>query len=169
MHEKLVAKMVEVQNKLEKFGYAKLPLRITVVKLRRGAAGTAYSHLNLIGISPDYLREHPDHVFNVTVAHEVCHHYVWKYKPHAKQNHGPEFRSLMRLLGLNGDTYHKLSLENAPKRPGRKKIRFVYETMVTGQKVKLTKNQHQKMVASNGAYSYRGEKLRYTNIIEEIL
>jgi hypothetical protein len=41
MIEKVRARMVEVQDKLQKMGYPKFPLDISVDKLKRGVAGVA--------------------------------------------------------------------------------------------------------------------------------
>ena len=165
MIEQVLAKAEEVQSKLEKFGYAKIPLKFEITKLKTGAAGQAVISTKLVKISKDYLREFPDHIFNITIAHEICHHYVIHYKPYAKQNHGPEFRRFMQLLGLRGDTYHKVGLPANQTRNKRKKIRFIYETAITKKVVKLTKTQHE----NSSLYTCRGERLVYKNQVVEII
>ncbi|MCK9369255.1 SprT-like domain-containing protein [Candidatus Dojkabacteria bacterium] len=153
-------KIAEVQNKLEKLGFPKIPVVAVIGKLGRGLAGTACFKESKITVSSDYLKEFPDHMINVTVPHEICHLYVSKYMPRAKQFHGPEFKRVMRSIGLSGNTYHKMKLENGPVVKKRLKIRFVYVTQITCKEVNLTSGQHQKAV--NGAtFSYKGERIKY--------
>lgn len=156
------AKVAEVQDKLEKKGFPRISVDIEIGKLGRGVAGTAYIKAGKIVISADYLREFPDRIVDVTVPHEICHLYVSKYHPKAKQHHGPEFKQIMRSIGLAGDTYHKMKLENGPVKQRRLKTRYIYTTGITGKEVKLTSQQHQK--ALNGAtWSCKGEPLKYAN------
>lgn len=165
MIEKVLAKAEEVQAKLEKFGYAKLSINFQITKLKTGCAGQAHYAAKVVRISQDYLREFPDHIFNTTIAHEIVHHYVAKYKPFAKQAHGPEFRRFMQLLGLRGDTYHKEGLPSNQVRNKRKKIRFIYETAITKKELRLTKKQHE----MSAHCRYKGERLVYKNQVVEII
>lgn len=161
-------KVDEVQNKLAFYGLPKIQLTIEIADIGDRAAGQAFIGKNNIKISSKYLKEFPDHVMNVTVAHEVVHLYVFKYFPRAKQAHGPEFRRVMRLLGLAGDTYHKMKLSDAKPRQKRTKVRFLYVTEKTNQVVGLTPGQHKKVIAGIGEFRYKGEKLKFTNEKKEI-
>jgi predicted SprT family Zn-dependent metalloprotease len=165
MIEKVRARMVEVQDKLQKMGYPKFPLDISVDKLKRGVAGVAKMNAGKIIISVDYLKEFPEQVLTRTVAHEVCHHYVSKYIPQAKQFHGPEFRSLMKGLGVDHSTRHSMKLSGSEVR--RKTVkRWVYVTP-TGKFCYLTKQQHEKMSSGVAKYTMKGEYLSYINTIKE--
>jgi predicted SprT family Zn-dependent metalloprotease len=161
-YHEIQKKVEEIQDKLLALGFPQIRMTAEIKKLGRGCAGRAYLGINCIHISPDYLKEFPEHVMNVTVPHEVVHLYVAKYFPRAKQAHGPEFRRLMRCIGLSGDTYHKMILSNAPPRQTRLKIRYMYITERTQKLIGLTPAQHQKAI--NGAtFMCKGERLKFTN------
>lgn len=64
-------------------------------------AGKAYFGQNRIVLAPTLLQENGFDFIERTVPHEIAHlvnHYVY---PFAKQAHGPEWRSVMRGLGLS--------------------------------------------------------------------
>ena len=175
-------KITETQNKLEKLGFPKIDIDFSVERLKPGMAGIAYCSSSgymyadessarkgkierdkpFIKISKDYLKEHEEIVLSRTVPHEVCHVYVHKYFPRAKQSHGPEFRRLMNALGLEGNTYHKMQLENGPKRRKNRKLRFVYVLPSTGEQFNLCKSDHEKIQSGRFVYSSKGECIQFT-------
>ena len=157
-------KVAEVQEKFAKAGYPSFPIYSEITKLGRGIAGQARYSMNGIFISEAYIKEFPDEVLNVTVPHEVCHLYVNRYMRYAKQAHGPEFRDLMRFLGLPGKTHHNMKLVNGPVRKTRAKYRYIYKT-VDGvyDNLKLTSQQHNK-IQRGIVLSYRGKMLTWTGI-----
>jgi len=167
MVESVRVKVQEVQDKLASYGYPKIDIHLNVMRISPGCAGTAIMSRNEVQVSVDYLREFPEDVLNVTVPHEVCHLYVRKYKPRAKQYHGPEFRYMMNLLGLEGKTYHKMMLENGPQRIKRTKVRFIYKTVQSNIEVPLTKQQHEKAL-SGAMFRYKNERIVFTNKKVEI-
>jgi len=158
----IMQKVEEVQDKLEKIGFPKLSVNVEVGKLGRGIAGSAFYKTKLIVISSDYLKEYPERIIDITVPHEIAHLYTIEYYPRAKQAHGPEWRRICRYLGINGDTYHKMKLENGPTIKRREKVRFIYVTEVTKKEIKLTKGQHEK-VQGGGKFSCDGEPIKYIN------
>ena len=156
-----------VQESLCKLNYPVFPIDIKILKIKnKGVAGYALPRFNLIEISEYYLAENFDETIKTTVAHEVVHLYVRKYHRFAKQNHGPEFRSIMRLLGLEGRTYHKMELKsiNIPKRT---KTRFIYITEKTKTEIKVTASQHKKidLDITGKRYTWKGEYLQFTGKI----
>lgn len=162
--ELVFKKIQEVQKKLDTLGFPTIDIKFDICRLKAGYAGMAYRSVNYIEISKDYLREHQEKVLTITVPHEVCHLYVNKYFPRAKQYHGPEFKRLMNLLGLTGDTYHTMKLENGPKVNKRMKVRYVYKSSVTSVELLLTKGQHEQQMVSN-CYLYRNERYQNEKII----
>lgn len=157
-------RVAEIQNMLAKVGYPPINIVSLVSELKPGCAGLAYPLLNRIEISKHFLAEHKEETLRQTVAHEVCHLYVATYKPFAKQAHGPEFRSMMQSIGLNGKTYHSMKLENGPVKRRNNKTRFVYVTVNTKKEILLSPSQHAK--ALNGmifTMKATGEKLVYSN------
>jgi SprT protein len=166
----LVKNRVEkVQKKLASKGYPSFPIVSKVDSLKAGTAGIAHPLLRTITISKDYLRDNKEQVLKTTVAHEVCHLYVNMYFPRAKQHHGPEFRSLMNLLGLDGKTYHSMGIASGTVKRTRKVTRYVYKTADTGTIVKLTSQKHNKeqmyrkyYLGERGCYTLDGEPIVWT-------
>lgn len=175
-------KIAETQNKLAEIGFPRIEIDLSIERLKPGFAGIAYcaseGFMNAdecskkagikyyteptIKISCDYLAECEEEVLNRTVPHEVCHVYVHKYFTRAKQAHGPEFRRLMKALGLDGSTYHKMKLENGPQRKKNKKLRFVYVRPSTGEKIHVTKKDHEKSQSGRYTFSVKGEVIKFT-------
>lgn len=168
MLDSVIARVAEVQTILAAKGFPKVDIKVEIKPLAAGVAGVAYVYQKRIALSQHFLKEHPESMLKETVAHEVCHVYTKHYKPFAKQAHGPEFRAFMSLLGLDGKTYHSMSLQNGPVRQKRIKTRFIYTSNQTGATVYLTKQQHMKM--SFGIIRYmakNGEDITYSGKIAE--
>lgn len=136
-------KIKKIQSEFESLGYAPFPITYKIESLKPGVAGKAKLGIDEIVISKDYLAEHPYDVIQVTIPHEICHLYVNKYKPNAKQHHGPEFRWFMQLIGLKGDTYHQMKTPDTIKIQRKTKTRYVYKT-ANNEIALLTKKQHEK-------------------------
>lgn len=68
-------------------------------------AGTAYG-IRKISFNVNYFTQ--EDFWKTTIGHEVAHIVTKIVYPYAKQAHGPEFRHVMRLFGLNGRTYHSM-------------------------------------------------------------
>lgn len=146
----------QVQAKLEKFGYPKFPINISVVEgMKKQIAGQAFPSQQKIAISYDYLKEHRDQTLKETVPHEVCHLYVTRYFPNYKQGHGPEFRMLMRALGCEGSTYHSMELSSSVK---KLKTRYVYESVTSKKVCHLTPVKHRQMLSNPAAWVYGSAK-----------
>jgi predicted SprT family Zn-dependent metalloprotease len=172
MLEDVLKKVDEIKAKLAERGYEPFNFTVIVDELKNGRAGQANTYYNQIAISKHYLQEHTERVLNITVPHEVCHLYVRKYAPRAKQAHGREFRYFMNLLGLEGKTYHDMQLkEAAHKNKQRKtKVRWVYESENTKQQYLLTTTQHNKMQVNPRAFyvTKTRESLKFTGTKKEI-
>lgn len=165
--KKILDRVVDVQDKLLKIGYPRINIDITITKLKPGLAGVAYSRINKIKISQDYLREFPEQIIERTVAHEVAHLYVAKYIPSAKQAHGPQFKRILRYLGVSDSTYHSMKLVNGPVKITRIKKRYVYITEHSKREINLTTQQHNK-VELGRLFFYENERLTFTNKTLEI-
>lgn len=156
----VIDKAAQIQNKLEKFGFPHIDLKFEIGVLPKGTAGSAYPYMKKVTISEDYFREHQTAMLENTVPHEICHHYQVVYYPKAKQAHGPEFRHLMNLLGLDGKTCHSMSLSSGKdKRRVNTVTRFMYETVNTKKIVMVTAQKHKKIMAEPHRWSVRGEKI----------
>lgn len=78
-----------------------------------GKAGLAYYHDWHIAINDKYLVAHPDEVVRQTVPHEVAHLLTFKLYPRFRQHHGPEWKYVMRRLGLPPVRCHQMQLVEA--------------------------------------------------------
>jgi predicted SprT family Zn-dependent metalloprotease len=68
-------------------------------------AGQATSDLSLLEFNLEYHRRDPNYFETEIIGHEVAHLIVPILFPNAKQHHGPEFRKIMKMMGLIGATY----------------------------------------------------------------
>jgi predicted SprT family Zn-dependent metalloprotease len=161
--EKIKNKADNVLGILQNCGFPKVYFDVELNRLSPGIAGCAQIYRNKIMISIDYLREHFDEIINQTLPHEICHIYVTKYFPNAKQHHGKEFRMLMNYLGLEGKTYHNMVLKDSPNKTRRTKTRYVYVAENSGQKYMLTPMQHNKQLTGKSKFVAKGtgEILKY--------
>ncbi len=88
-----------------------------------GTAGLAYRS-ERIRLNPAFLLHHTDHYIEQTVAHEYAHCAV--YAMHGRvQSHGPEWKNMMRLLGIPPDRCHEMELPEGV-RVGKPKQKFGY-------------------------------------------
>jgi predicted SprT family Zn-dependent metalloprotease len=161
--EKIKNKTDQVLHILGINGFSKINFDIELNRLSPGIAGCAKIYQNKIMLSIDYLREHFEEIINQTLPHEICHIYVTKYFPEAKQHHGKEFRMLMNCLGLEGKTYHNMVLKDSPNKTRRTKTRYVYVAENSGQKYMLTPMQHNKQLSGRSKFVAKGtgEILKY--------
>lgn len=63
-----------------------------------------------IKINPEFLEQYPDQVISRTVPHEVAHLVAFNVYPHAKQSHGPEWKSVAVKLGTEPTRCHSMHL-----------------------------------------------------------
>jgi len=68
-------------------------------------AGLAYG-TRKVTYNPQYFSQ--EDFWNRTIGHEIAHVVQKIVYPYAKQAHGPEFRYIMRLFGLNESTHHSM-------------------------------------------------------------
>lgn len=85
-------------------------------------AGMARSIANIVEFNLDNAEQSPYDEFLETIIHEVAHIVNDTIYPMAKQNHGPEFRFICRVLGGVGTTYHN----HAGTPPKRKHFKTQY-------------------------------------------
>jgi predicted SprT family Zn-dependent metalloprotease len=85
---------------------------LVTFNLTRRAAGMAVLREVRIEINMDVLRADPEHVIKVTAAHEVAHlvHFQmrpWDFKKGSRLAHGPTWRSIMRVFGVDAARVYK--------------------------------------------------------------
>jgi SprT protein len=114
---------------------------VTFSTTMKKVAGRAYTYQNRIELNEQLFIHNTEEFFNVVIVHECAHIATKILYPDAKQAHGPEFRSVMNLFGLRGDTYHNMDTSVAtPNRPSYK------YTCVCDRVINLTKTLHNKIV-----------------------
>jgi SprT protein len=102
-------------------------------------AGLAYRNKNQIDLSPTLLRENGDKFINRTVPHEIAHLICFIVWP-GTSAHGPEWKGVMRRLGLEPSrchSYDTTSVSNTRPRP--------YTYVCKCSEHKLTANLHFKI------------------------
>lgn len=144
MLEQLNTKRDEIVDLLSLRGYPKLAItvRIDQVKSAR-VAGYARVYYNEVVLNETYLRDHFDEMLTQVLGHEICHIYQHHYMPRAKQAHGPEWKYLMRLIGLAPNTYHSMSTPELIS-SRRTKKRYIYVNTVSGKIYHVTPFKHKK-------------------------
>ena len=124
-------------------------------------AGVAYCRNKKIGINPHYYVDQGFEVMKEVLIHELAHVIQFVLYPKAKQAHGPEWKGIMRTLGVEPNTYHSMTRPAVPKKtqaakPKRKnlKTRYVYR-LGDGPEgvVYLTKRQHEDVQLYGSAWA----------------
>lgn len=97
-----------------------LPHYKVVFALKSGIAGKAKLGRGIIEFNPTLLRENPEAFLNRTPGHEVVH-----FAAHAMHGpdidaHGPEWKIMMRKLGLPDTRCHNYDTSNVPTRVGKR-------------------------------------------------
>lgn len=112
--------MQEAWNKYsEIYNLSKIRMpEVIFVNSPRGNAGKAYLSTNKVEFNIAYAMAGEE--FLTTIYHELAHIICYHIFPHAKQFHGPEFKSIMNSQGFKGDTYHTYNVK-AAKEIARKK------------------------------------------------
>lgn len=153
--------------KLESMGFPRLDISYTVEKLPAKTAGQAHLYSKIVKINTLYLKEHKESILCDTLPHEICHIYQAHYFPNAKQSHGPEWKRLMKAVGLQANTYHNMSIPEIAQSK-RKKVRYVYVTQ-SGKEGLLTRQQHTDVQSGYKRFSVRGEVLEWTGQQKHII
>lgn len=154
---------------LEENGLPMIPIAFVIETIdKKNVAGRAH-YPSLITISKEYLEqpENTTEVIKQTVAHEIAHLYVYRYYRYSKQAHGPEFRKVMQMLGLQGRTYHNMKMKGSEIKQKQIK-RYIYLTEITKREIGLTSGQHKRQCeclhsVGESRYSSKGEKLTYAS------
>lgn len=80
--------------------------RITWDIRSKRIAGLAYSYEWRIALNPGFI--HENHLWDATIGHEIAHLITHKLFPNASQAHGPEWKMIMRRLGLEAARCHSM-------------------------------------------------------------
>ena len=80
--------------------------------LKGTCAGKAYHWENRIKLNRFLLNQNPEEMINQTLPHEIAHVIAHIQYPFCKRGHGPEWRSVMRMFGLEPDRCHEFNTSN---------------------------------------------------------
>lgn len=108
---------------------------------KKTTAGTANFANNTVNFNMRIAELNPEE-FQQTVLHELAHHMTFHhYKGNTKQMHGPEFRSMCRLIGCSGETRHSMAHD-----PVKKRVMTRYEYTCGCGVHDMTSQQHTKIM-----------------------
>lgn len=112
VEDKVLAVMLDAQQKFSRtFALPNVSFELDSIR----TAGKASYASHTIFINPLFLTQHPEEVIEKTVGHE-CAHLINKIVfPNARQHHGPEWKYVMRSLGLPESRCHSMELEGVKK------------------------------------------------------
>jgi predicted SprT family Zn-dependent metalloprotease len=106
---------VKIQECLDAYDLGHLEIRVKWVTGKRWAGRlkivseqVAWLELGIcnIELGEDFLEDYGQEFIDNTVVHEAAHAIVRLVYPNAKQDHGPEFRAVMRGFGASTETKH---------------------------------------------------------------
>ena len=120
--------------------------RIVYRTIGRGTAGLAVYHNNTLIFDPFFIENNLESYLARTVPHEVAHLICKLRYPNAKQGHGPEWRSIMNLLGAEETRCHSYSIVNAPGTHARN---HKYTCACAGRVFSLTTRLHNAIEKGN--------------------
>jgi len=174
LNEMIQIEIAKTQATLKRYGLPTFDIPFSVTKMSKSKCIAFAHYAGHLEFNEAYFSHCEGFNYKETIAHEVCHLYQFKYFPHAKQGHGPEFRSLMRKCGYEGTTKAvvtgKAAMVSAAKT--KTKTRHIYITANSKKEVMLTVQQHKKeqlhiQLFNRGRYNLRGEALTYTKKVKK--
>jgi len=134
---------------------------------KSAVSGKAYYDLHKVTFNEILALENPETFMN-TIAHEIAHLITHQVYPYAKQHHGPEFRSVMKVMGYVPNTYHTYNVESVSTR--RVKTRFVYLCKSCGMEHRIAKPTHNKIQVLNTLYKCKcGGYIEFTGQEEKFV
>lgn len=99
-------------------------------------AGKAWYSRHLVEFNVILAEQNRGEFIN-TVKHEIAHIITRKVFPYAKQAHGPEFKSVFRSIGGNGQRYHSYDVSSVKSKYTRVRMKVTCSCkthLVTRQK-----------------------------------
>lgn len=103
MHNRVVATIQSCIKKILGQSY-ELDVPVTYRRDMKAVAGCAYVKSKRIELNEVLFLENVEQFFSRTIPHEVAHVITRIIYPHAKQAHGPEWRNVMSMLGVDDNT-----------------------------------------------------------------
>jgi SprT protein len=88
--------------------------KIVVKEEMRTTAGTAYYKANTIHLNKKLFTENIN-TFNQTIGHEVAH--LINYEVYGKRGHGPTWKNVMIMMGLEPRRCHSYKVERRSHKP----------------------------------------------------
>lgn len=151
IHVRVMSLVYDILDKAEKLypyhGFRNLILPVTYRTDMKQVAGLAYCTSIKIELNADLFLENLESFFVSTIPHEVAHIIATKVFPDAKQNHGPEWKSVMRSLGYVPTARHSF----APTATMKSNSLFRY-TCSCDKEFFLSKIMHNKINRGNDRY-----------------
>lgn len=161
------ARVVDLCILADKIFNTKLLGNVSVGFYSKGTAAGLAHRSGHVEFNEVLMARHPED-FDVTIIHEVAHIVTFKVFPNAKQAHGPEFKRVMRMLGVDNPTRcHSYDVSGLIRRKTVKRFEYVCEHGCTHG---LTIHRHKTI--ESGMVRYRcakhGTYIKFTGVVAEI-
>lgn len=129
-----------------------------------GIAGVRYNEYGervyYLRFSAEGVMKHREYMVNIVVPHEIAHLVAYNKPSLGAKHHNRVWSKIDRMLGGNGKRTHAMPLTKA-----RKTTWYIYE--VAGERVKLSKIRHNRMVSGKMSYSYILNNRKYRISVEQ--
>ncbi len=124
-------------------------------------AGRAQYGTNTVWFSPTLFSQNVETYLARTVPHEIAHLVTDALYPFAKRHHGPEWKRVMQLLGVQDITRcHNYDVTSVANR--RTGIRFLYACNCAGKQFEITTLIHKRIQGGQKRMCRKCKTLRFT-------
>jgi len=146
---------------------------LTIRYNKRGTtAGVAHLGKNMISLNGQLLVENEDEMVNETTGHEVAHmidfwvngvNFYWKGSRRCQDQHGENWKSVMRLIGQDPTRCHDMDTSTVIRRKG---IKYIWTCGCPSHvEMEIGQKRHDRKVANpaGGVYMRRHKRCGYTH------
>ncbi len=146
--------------------------KLTISYAKRGStAGVAHLGKDKISLNGQLLVENEDEMINETTGHEVAHmidfwvngvNYYWKGNRRCQDQHGENWKSVMRLIGQDPTRCHDMDVSSVRIRKG---IKYIWTCgCPTHIEMEIGQKRHDRKLANpaGGVYTRRHKRCGYT-------
>jgi SprT protein len=140
-----VNEVIEILNKKETSEKWKIQSNDLLIKfaIKGKIAGWACYETKTLNFNLYLIKNNLEEYIKQVIPHEVCHLFVSKKFPKAK-NHGWEWQSYMQRLNLNPERCHSMDTSTVPTQIN--KVKYTYKCTGCGHMFYLSKTIHNKII-----------------------
>lgn len=136
--------------------------------LQGKVAGRAHYRNWWIKLNPGLFIRNEEQILGRTLGHELAHLVTHMVYPDHKQHHGPEFKTVCRVLGVSERTYHNMDVSETRVRKVTDNMAVEYECSGCGRTTQYSLRRHNALYKSamtgKGRYRFHpacGSDTRY--------